>query len=292
MEKGNIIGFIRFIKLHFKLWLIINIVLMIGIQAFIWLGLIPKLENEIQSVFAIKSISLSQEDKNEMNYEALREDIRYMYTGKGNFNAKLEMQFGSGTSVGNSYLNKSIDEIDLNKIIIGGKEPIKFYKVSGPDWINVSEDGIVSGTPTEFANEDKLTVKAVDSEGSTAEGTLKIPSVLEESEYRESKTGPAFHKAKKYIEKAGHYEPYVYHGEGYFIKREEVTDAKIYGIYKKSGDKIREINLGGEMINAIVLVKYIIIDLIKVVAIDIVLNYLFYKIVCKANMKKEKVGDN
>ena len=291
MEKEKKISFIGLVKSHFLLWIIINIVLCIGINDVLasrtLYHFVDNIKMEIRTNDTIKSLNLSEEEKNEMNYDALCEDIRYKYTGKGKFNAELKMQFRGRISADNFYLNKSIDEINLNKLIVGGEEPIKFYKVSGPDWINVSEDGMLSGTPTELADKDKLIVKAIDSEGTTAEGTFGIPSIKEELESKEDKsirTNSDFGFTEP-IDVDGS-EPYIYYGEGYFIEDDAAMDAITYGIYKSNGDRIGEIWLDGGEFRSIT--PYIIKKDIEILIIDIVLNYLLYRIIRKVKMKKER----
>ncbi len=71
--------------------------------------------------------------------------------------------------IGLSFVNVPIEEVDVSKYVEGGTAPYTFSKVSGPAWITVSEDGIISGTPTEVcANNDALVVMVEDSDSGSA----------------------------------------------------------------------------------------------------------------------------
>ncbi len=81
----------------------------------------------------------------------------------------------------NYYLsaNKAINEVDISDKVIGGKRPYTFEKKSGPDWINVSSDGEITGTPTAQAGESQLVVKVTDSSNpaNSAEMTCPVGAV-------------------------------------------------------------------------------------------------------------------
>ena len=56
-----------------------------------------------------------------------------------------------------------IAEYSIAPYVEGGIKPYTFSKVSGPDWVNVSTDGTISGTPTETGKNQNLTVLIKDS---------------------------------------------------------------------------------------------------------------------------------
>lgn len=89
-------------------------------------------------------------------------------------NTKIE---GKQLSIGESKVRAPIKEIDLNSSVMGGTKPYKFEKTAdSPEWITVSEDGKVSGTPTgttEKATE--LKVKVTDGGTPAKTVTLTIP---------------------------------------------------------------------------------------------------------------------
>ena len=68
--------------------------------------------------------------------------------------------------VDESQVSIPIIPVDLKPGLSGGKEPYTFIKESGPSWLNVSTDGIISGTPTTYGINDPLeiTVKDADEE--------------------------------------------------------------------------------------------------------------------------------
>ena len=65
--------------------------------------------------------------------------------------------------VGTSWVNTAITPIDLAKYATGGTKPYKFIKGSGPDWLMVSSDGTIYGTPTTAGKNDYLVFRVSDS---------------------------------------------------------------------------------------------------------------------------------
>ena len=65
--------------------------------------------------------------------------------------------------IGTSWVNTAITPIDLAKYATGGTKPYKFVKGSGPDWLTVSSDGTISGTPTTAGANDDLVFIVSDS---------------------------------------------------------------------------------------------------------------------------------
>ena len=80
-------------------------------------------------------------------------------------------------SIGATRVGKAITIIDLNSSVMGGTKPYRFEKAAGsPDWINVSPEGIVSGTPTAAtAAPTELKVTVTDSGTPAKTVTLTIP---------------------------------------------------------------------------------------------------------------------
>ncbi len=77
-------------------------------------------------------------------------------------------------------LHETIEGIDVSYGVGGGTAPYTFSKVSGPEWVNVSEDGIISGTVDEPAREDILVVRVTDSAGKYAEIEVDVCAVYGE----------------------------------------------------------------------------------------------------------------
>ncbi len=74
------------------------------------------------------------------------------------------------------YLNQALTSFSVAGGATGGTAPYSFAKVSGPDWINVSADGTVSGTPTTVGTNADLVISVTDSASTpaTKEITLKV----------------------------------------------------------------------------------------------------------------------
>ena len=73
-----------------------------------------------------------------------------------------------------TYKGEPVAEIDLNQYVKGGTKPYTFSKVSGPEWVNISEEGIVSGTPTQLGQMSKCEIRVTDKANATITGDINI----------------------------------------------------------------------------------------------------------------------
>lgn len=64
-----------------------------------------------------------------------------------------------------SKVGEPIVPIDIKDGVIGGEAPYAFIKQSGPDWLIVTSEGIIQGTPTVKANSSFLEIKIIDNNG-------------------------------------------------------------------------------------------------------------------------------
>ncbi len=71
--------------------------------------------------------------------------------------------------IGVSYVGESIASYSLAGNVSGGTAPYTFSKVSGADWVKVSADGTVSGTPYKLAENGDTVIRVTDALGDTAE---------------------------------------------------------------------------------------------------------------------------
>ncbi len=77
-------------------------------------------------------------------------------------------------------VGKAIQEVNIYNKAVFGKKPYTFEKIDGPSWINVSSEGVVSGTPdVQNPNTSTLTVRVTDSNdpAQTKEITCPIGTV-------------------------------------------------------------------------------------------------------------------
>lgn len=65
--------------------------------------------------------------------------------------------------IGSNRAGTPITEYSIASYVEGGIKPYTFSKVSGPDWVNVSTDGTISGIPAEPGKNQNLTVLIKDS---------------------------------------------------------------------------------------------------------------------------------
>ena len=59
--------------------------------------------------------------------------------------------------------------------------PYVYSKSAGPDWIQVSSEGIVSGTPQAVGENQDLIVRVTDGEGAYKEITIHVADTAEEA---------------------------------------------------------------------------------------------------------------
>lgn len=77
-----------------------------------------------------------------------------------------------------NYVGKAIDSVDVSNNVVGGTAPYTIAKVSGPDWISVSSDGIITGTPVVTGENEDLVVSASDSNGASASITIAVGDTI------------------------------------------------------------------------------------------------------------------
>ena len=80
----------------------------------------------------------------------------------------------SKLDIGSSRVGIPIKAYSVASYVEGGQKPYTFSKVSGPEWINVSSNGTISGTPTSVGNNGKLTVSIQDSSNPKRTEELEI----------------------------------------------------------------------------------------------------------------------
>lgn len=74
---------------------------------------------------------------------------------------------GQNYQILDNYIGVEIDNYSFANYVVGGTKPYTFSKSSGPDWINVSTDGNISGTPTTVGTNEDLVITVTDSLGAT-----------------------------------------------------------------------------------------------------------------------------
>jgi len=73
-----------------------------------------------------------------------------------------------------SFTGVAIYGLDVSSSVEGGTAPYVFSKTSGPDWINVSSTGVISGTPTVIGENDDLVVRVTDQDENYKEITITV----------------------------------------------------------------------------------------------------------------------
>lgn len=85
-------------------------------------------------------------------------------------------------SIGKSRVGIPITTFSLAPYVEGGTKPYTFSKVSGPDWIEVSSDGTVSGTPTPTSVGDNSRLKISVTDSSNPSTTEEIDIYVAKTE--------------------------------------------------------------------------------------------------------------
>ena len=84
--------------------------------------------------------------------------------------------------IGNSYVNEPIPSFSVAGSVDGGTMPYTFGKVSGPDWITVSSDGTISGTPYQSGANESLVVRVTDDADAYAEIEIYVSMTARKQE--------------------------------------------------------------------------------------------------------------
>lgn len=84
-----------------------------------------------------------------------------------------------------NYVGIAISEYTFAPGVIGGSRPYTFSKTSGPDWLNVSADGVLTGTPTAIGENDALIVTVTDANGATASLAVHVAETYMNPDDRE-----------------------------------------------------------------------------------------------------------
>ena len=77
-----------------------------------------------------------------------------------------------------TYRDVAAYTISVADTVEGGVEPYVFEKVSGPNWLTVSEEGTVNGTPTVVGNNEDLVVRVTDANNDHKEITVPVEKTM------------------------------------------------------------------------------------------------------------------
>ena len=67
--------------------------------------------------------------------------------------------------IGENYVGQPIPSYSVASAVVGGTPEYTFSKTAGAEWVNVSADGTVSGTPTASGNNVAVTIRVTDGAG-------------------------------------------------------------------------------------------------------------------------------
>lgn len=92
--------------------------------------------------------------------------------------------FNRAVNIENHRAGTPIEGFSVKQFVWGGTEPYLFSKASGPDWINVSADGDISGTPDKVGQNIDLVIRVTDAAGATKKITYAVPETHIKNEDR------------------------------------------------------------------------------------------------------------
>ena len=78
-----------------------------------------------------------------------------------------------------SFINAAINPFSVARGAVGGTQPRTFSKTSGPEWIQVSTDGTISGTPTTMGKNSNLVIRVTDANEDYKEITVAVDKTYE-----------------------------------------------------------------------------------------------------------------
>ena len=92
-------------------------------------------------------------------------------------NAELTFNKNYIFDIDTSYVGIAIESRNISSYVYGGEKPYKFSKRNGPDWIKVSSDGIISGTPNKTSSSSSVTIRVTDNKGDYKEVKYSVGEV-------------------------------------------------------------------------------------------------------------------
>lgn len=100
----------------------------------------------------------------------------------------LEFTDLSAFDIPANFIGKAIKSYSVVDAVIGGELPYTFSKTSGPDWIQVSADGTISGTPEVTGVNDELVVRVTDNASEYKEITISVGNTYINQDERQKVT--------------------------------------------------------------------------------------------------------
>ena len=89
---------------------------------------------------------------------------------------EFELSFGASSdyNIPDNNVGIAIESFSVIESVLGGVGEYTFSKTSGPEWISVSENGTISGTPVSVGDNSDLVVRVTDEEASYREITITV----------------------------------------------------------------------------------------------------------------------
>lgn len=98
--------------------------------------------------------------------------------------AELTFNHSDSYDIKKAHVDKPIDSFSVVEAVSGGTAPYTFIKVSGPEWITVSQEGNISGTPTAKGENENLIVRVRDSANAYRDIEIYVENTSEEDDGR------------------------------------------------------------------------------------------------------------
>ena len=94
----------------------------------------------------------------------------------------LEFMDDEYLDIQKNFVDEAISAVSVSARVTGGTEPYTFSKTSGPEWITVSDDGRITGTPSTAGANSDLVVRVTDAAGDYKEITIAVAETLAKRE--------------------------------------------------------------------------------------------------------------
>ena len=116
------------------------------------------------------------------------EDI-WFYSDVFTVSYELDLTFNDNNNfdIVAGQVNTPVSEVNVSGAVYGGEAPYTFSKESGPEWLNVSAEGIITGTrPALVQDATTATIKVTDNAGTTRTIAIAIGAVTAAPTYQVS----------------------------------------------------------------------------------------------------------
>ena len=138
----------------------------------------------------VENFNLPYNELNSGSYRiAIEVENIWFYSDVFTVSYDLELTFEDDANfdIATGQVNTPVSEVNVSGAVYGGEAPYTFSKESGPEWLNVSAEGIITGTrPALVQDATTATIKVTDNAGTTRTIAIAIGAVTAAPTYQVS----------------------------------------------------------------------------------------------------------